>query len=627
MKHIGFDQSTVLNEFARIAHEKGLIKKAEIEIGDFGEEAPKPGAKPATPNLDKLLAGQAVELEKYWPEVSPYFQYMFQQAGSHENFLKQSKGAVDTIKRALFAYFKSVNDPKGLEFYYKQLDTMFRPTGPKEPGQLERPNIVMSPMADDGEVTASASDENVKTADEKKYDVTGETGEQLVNDAHPGGGTKTELTHSKTDENLVETIVEQQKKDVEVAHSVPKGTYAALVDLYNKLHKMGHKDRLNGLAKTIHIVATEEDIVMHTLVTLADELDRRGFQDVASSVDELFKKKLAEPYVDPGVAEFGGSMPEGEYQPRTEKATQAIQTAQAQKQKLQAQKNTIMEAAKKELVAAVRQKAPPLYYARIDAVDLSGNISDVTQKLREAMTSQRTSITRQYSNMITQTWQSVVNPKLEQMKTINTSMAQLDQLIQQQSAAVKAPVQPAQPDAGIAGKDEKPDEKKPEEKKKKKNWLSGWQKDPAKIKAIVNRYNKAVSGVEGEEQVSADKAGAQKALDHIRQIAGGKVRWRQFETAMKEKGKGVAGREPPAPPKGPVDYTRHADIRDLIEKKVIQKLGPDGEAQVRTKEWTRWINNQAAMLYDAQGREGKKGPPEYTPGEMIAQITNLVKRL
>ncbi|KKM23305.1 hypothetical protein LCGC14_1616550 [marine sediment metagenome] len=130
-----------------------------------------------------------------------------------------------------------------------------------------------------------------KEAEEKLYDVSGETGEQLVDSAHPGGGTRTELTHSKTDENLVETIVEQQKKDIEVAQSIPKGTYAALKDLHTKLEKLGvNKYHLNKLSGIIDSIYTPEEFISYRLAKLSDDLDAIGCYDAADKVDN-FKKK------------------------------------------------------------------------------------------------------------------------------------------------------------------------------------------------------------------------------------------------------------------------------------------------------------------------------------------------
>ena len=140
------------------------------------------------------------------------------------------------------------------------------------------------------QAVANKDNDMVKSAkgeSQKYYDVTGETGEQLVEKAHPGGGTRTELTHSKTDENLVETIVEQQKKDLEVAKSVPKGTYANLVSLYGALSKMGYKKYLGGLKVMIKSIATDQDVIEHVLVSLANNLDASGYRKSANRVDNL----------------------------------------------------------------------------------------------------------------------------------------------------------------------------------------------------------------------------------------------------------------------------------------------------------------------------------------------------
>jgi len=141
-------------------------------------------------------------------------------------------------------------------------------------------------------VTANVVESELeKQADEKLYDVSGETGEQLVDSAHPGGGTRTEIS-SKTDENLVETIVEQQQRDIEVARSVPKGTYATLVKLHNQLAKMGHKDILSPLKDAILRVASTEDIVNGTLVSLSDRLDRLGYEKSSNRVDSIIQNAV-----------------------------------------------------------------------------------------------------------------------------------------------------------------------------------------------------------------------------------------------------------------------------------------------------------------------------------------------
>ena len=135
-------------------------------------------------------------------------------------------------------------------------------------------------------IKIAASDKPVS----KVYDVTGETGEDLVDSAHPGN-MHTETSHRKDDDgNLVETIVERQEMDVDVVRKVPKGTYAALVELYNKLHKAGKIEILGDLAEVIKSIATPEDVMEHTLLTLANVLDEKGFSKAADTVDNMLKK-------------------------------------------------------------------------------------------------------------------------------------------------------------------------------------------------------------------------------------------------------------------------------------------------------------------------------------------------
>ena len=128
----------------------------------------------------------------------------------------------------------------------------------------------------------------------KVYDVTGESGEDLVDDAHPGN-MHTEISNRKDDDgNLVETIVERQEMDLDVVRKVPKGTYATLVELYNRLHKAGQVEVLSDLANVIKSIATAEDIMEHTLVTLANVLDEKGFTKAANIVDALLKTAFGE---------------------------------------------------------------------------------------------------------------------------------------------------------------------------------------------------------------------------------------------------------------------------------------------------------------------------------------------
>lgn len=316
MKHITFDQSSVLREFARIAHEKGFIKEAagpmdafegmfdpETMKGMEGKPVDLSGITPTAPSPSKTVMprgeiGTGQGTSQSIPTVGP----PTNTGGKPSISLVQNPMFTNLAKELATGYAAQAQTSEQAAKAYldKSLQTLkTNLTGKVLPKDLDNfinymmqsipqhggPAAKTSMVNEDGLVT------NAKDDASKLYDITDETGEQLVEKAHPGGGTRTELTHSKTDENLVETIVEQQKKDLEVAKSVPKGTYAALADLYMSLHKMGHKDKLGGLKKLIKSVATIEDVVEYTLVRLADRLDTLGNKTAANKVDELIKKK------------------------------------------------------------------------------------------------------------------------------------------------------------------------------------------------------------------------------------------------------------------------------------------------------------------------------------------------
>jgi hypothetical protein len=91
-----------------------------------------------------------------------------------------------------------------------------------------------------------------KEAMDKLYDVTGETGEQLINDAHGAGPV---LFKAQDDGGKVENIVEEQKKSIEKATKNPTGKYAEviakLVATANKLEDEGDVEAAKVVDKTI----------------------------------------------------------------------------------------------------------------------------------------------------------------------------------------------------------------------------------------------------------------------------------------------------------------------------------------------------------------------------------------
>lgn len=69
----------------------------------------------------------------------------------------------------------------------------------------------------------------------KLYGVTSETGDKLVGQAHPGGGTKIDFGSNDKELGKVETIVEQHKRNQDIATRMPKGKIASLVGKLAKL--------------------------------------------------------------------------------------------------------------------------------------------------------------------------------------------------------------------------------------------------------------------------------------------------------------------------------------------------------------------------------------------------------
>lgn len=123
-------------------------------------------------------------------------------------------------------------------------------------GLLEKKAEMLYP---DFDISVSSPELDIKIAGDKRtelYDVTGESGESLIQAAHPGGGTVADDSGSQ-DYGKVETIVEQHNRNTEIARSMPTGKLASL---------------------------------MAKLVALADELDEDGFTALAKNLDTEIEK-------------------------------------------------------------------------------------------------------------------------------------------------------------------------------------------------------------------------------------------------------------------------------------------------------------------------------------------------
>lgn len=129
--------------------------------------------------------------------------------------------------------------------------------------ELLYPDYDISPANPELDIALSvtASEHN------KLYHVHNEKGEDLIDAAHPGGGTETQLDVKPSDKlGLVETVVEQHKVLEEIARGTPSGKLASLSD---------------------------------RLVRLADKFDAAGFEVVADNltatlgeIAEVSKKKI-----------------------------------------------------------------------------------------------------------------------------------------------------------------------------------------------------------------------------------------------------------------------------------------------------------------------------------------------
>ena len=92
-----------------------------------------------------------------------------------------------------------------------------------------------------------------KEAADKLYDITGETGEKFIGSAHPGGGVT--IAPAKDEGGKIETVVEQQKKDIDIANKNPTGKYAEtimkLIATADRLENEGNVEAAEMVDKAI----------------------------------------------------------------------------------------------------------------------------------------------------------------------------------------------------------------------------------------------------------------------------------------------------------------------------------------------------------------------------------------
>jgi hypothetical protein len=119
----------------------------------------------------------------------------------------------------------------------------------------------------------------------KFYNVTKETGDQLIGQAHPGGGPV--LVPAEDEGGKVETIVEEHKKMVERSTKQPTGKYAEvmtkLIATANKLEDEGEFEAAKIVDKTI-----EELRKSNPFVDRGTAFEAAGSKDINASVKEAF---------------------------------------------------------------------------------------------------------------------------------------------------------------------------------------------------------------------------------------------------------------------------------------------------------------------------------------------------
>lgn len=279
MKNITFNESSVLNEFARIAHEKDLLG-----LRKEAQQTPVQPAfqQPAQPQQSNIFTQKVAQLNNWYGTKAGQITMSSADEATKANQLKKLKGD----------FLKMRDNTAKILMRYRTKQNAASFDAAMQNFKVQTQAIIQDAAEDSLVSENSTAPETVKEAagQDKSYDVSGETGKDLIDAAHPGGGTKTEVTHSKTKENLVETIIEQQERDIEVARKVPKGTYASLVGLYSVLNKMGYTEHLAELKDLIVDVAAEdEDAVIYTLSTLSKELDQLDYKEAAVKVNFLLR--------------------------------------------------------------------------------------------------------------------------------------------------------------------------------------------------------------------------------------------------------------------------------------------------------------------------------------------------
>lgn len=113
--------------------------------------------------------------------------------------------------------------------------------------------------AGSAELDIGLSDVVAASAGPKLYGVKSEPGDKTVGQAHPGGGAKLDFGSNDKELGKVETIVEQHKRNQDIALKMPKGKVASLVGKLAKLadamDEAGFSKEADQLEATMNILS------------------------------------------------------------------------------------------------------------------------------------------------------------------------------------------------------------------------------------------------------------------------------------------------------------------------------------------------------------------------------------
>ena len=278
MRHISFDESTVMNELVKIASAKQLIQTTKKLATDSVTEM---DAVDSIKNrLDSMFNAKNISKEERKVLLQDT-QKLLKDLHDFESGT-QAKPSFDIVdeenKNQIYNEHKKNKSNKA------QLTESQGYCPWCESGDVGQ-GIVACPECE--------ANMNKTAAKNDVYDVSGETAENLVEDAHGKKGTETELTNKPKDDGaLVENIVEQHKKDVEIVEKDPTGAYASLMILKSKFNDLGLSKYASKLDIIINDLIPQEMVIATKLLSLANKLSSMGYTKQAQEVALILKKKV-----------------------------------------------------------------------------------------------------------------------------------------------------------------------------------------------------------------------------------------------------------------------------------------------------------------------------------------------